>query len=790
MAFYARYIPPTNDGNNVLGTQTDDINPRPSKKKKFSGRESQPHLPVRNIQSSLPLAEHDSVSSKTLEIGRSNHEVIDEASKPKKVKKVKALRNIEEDKVSEDDSRQALEHGKNQKIRAKFEKAGKTWKRPSGKPKERDIIPELESLEKVKSKGLAPLPQPPEIPDTDLKSTIVALPNWLTKPLYVRTEATTRFDSLPLSKETINHLCNAGFVNAFAVQSAVIPILSQDSKHHKGDLCISATTGSGKSLAYTLPIIEALKGKPVTKLRALIVVPTRELVAQAQEVFRICCSSLKVGTAVGNRTLRQERDTLIESHMVYSPERYQKIQSQKPPITSKWDLLDQSDDSDEEIPEYNFVVEYESKVDVLICTPGRLVDHLRSTKGFTLEDLQWFVIDEADRLLDQSFQQWLEIVIPALEKKPKRSTFLNMMMEEFEMMPEKSVRKVILSATMTRDFSKLLALKLQNPTLVVVEGSRDQGQQDGLGHLENNATSIIPRHLREEIVSVREAGEKPLYLVELIQESFAAMKPTWKSVKSTQSSGSTASTSSSESESDDSSESSESFQSSSVNSTDTSSNSDVDDTSNDDSDTDLDDSSDSSSTTEASINGSKMDIDVPQSLGEPGDQSSHGILVFTNTNESAMRLCRLLTILRPSWSSQVSPLTKSIGTSSGRKTLAAFKKRKITIIIASDRASRGLDIERLAHVINYDMPQSLTNYIHRIGRTARAGRSGIATTLVAHHQAKWFWNEIGRSTSVERVDKVIRKQIPLENITEKDRKAYEFALKQLGEEARGQTGKG
>ncbi|KKR50898.1 MAG: hypothetical protein UT88_C0042G0007, partial [Candidatus Woesebacteria bacterium GW2011_GWD2_40_19] len=64
------------------------------------------------------------------------------------------------------------------------------------------------------------------------------------------------------------------------------------------------------------------------------------------------------------------------------------------------------------------------------------------------------------------------------------------------------------------------------------------------------------------------------------------------------------------------------------------------------------------------------------------------------------------------------------------RTLDKFKKDYIQILIATDVASRGLDIPNVSHVINFDLPESYENYIHRIGRTGRADKKGVALTFV------------------------------------------------------------
>ncbi|MEE9339856.1 MAG: C-terminal helicase domain-containing protein, partial [Methylococcaceae bacterium] len=70
--------------------------------------------------------------------------------------------------------------------------------------------------------------------------------------------------------------------------------------------------------------------------------------------------------------------------------------------------------------------------------------------------------------------------------------------------------------------------------------------------------------------------------------------------------------------------------------------------------------------------------------------------------------------------------------------LKEFKSGKIRILIATDVASRGIDIEQLACVINYDLPRSPNDYVHRIGRTGRAGQTGHAISLIAHHEFQHF----------------------------------------------------
>jgi len=71
------------------------------------------------------------------------------------------------------------------------------------------------------------------------------------------------------------------------------------------------------------------------------------------------------------------------------------------------------------------------------------------------------------------------------------------------------------------------------------------------------------------------------------------------------------------------------------------------------------------------------------------------------------------------------------------KTLAAYKNGATKFLICSDVAGRGLDIDGVSHVFNFDVPTSAESYVHRVGRTGRAGRTGIAITLVTPQDEKY-----------------------------------------------------
>ncbi|MCC6502919.1 MAG: DEAD/DEAH box helicase [Deltaproteobacteria bacterium] len=105
-------------------------------------------------------------------------------------------------------------------------------------------------------------------------------------------------------------------------------------------------------------------------------------------------------------------------------------------------------------------------------------------------------------------------------------------------------------------------------------------------------------------------------------------------------------------------------------------------------------------------------------------------LVFTRTKHGANRLATQL--LQDGINSTAIHGNKS--QAARTKALADFKKGSVRILVATDIAARGLDIDSLPHVVNFDLPHVAEDYVHRIGRTGRAGASGVALSLVAHEE--------------------------------------------------------
>jgi ATP-dependent RNA helicase RhlE len=108
------------------------------------------------------------------------------------------------------------------------------------------------------------------------------------------------------------------------------------------------------------------------------------------------------------------------------------------------------------------------------------------------------------------------------------------------------------------------------------------------------------------------------------------------------------------------------------------------------------------------------------------------VLVFTRTKHGANRITEKLIAQELSAAALHGNKSQSLRT----RTLAEFKNGAIRILVATDVAARGLDITNLPYVVNYDLPTIPEDYVHRIGRTGRAGVIGIAVSLVSHEEEK------------------------------------------------------
>ncbi|MFX1353384.1 MAG: helicase-related protein, partial [Promethearchaeota archaeon] len=136
-------------------------------------------------------------------------------------------------------------------------------------------------------------------------------------------------------------------------------------------------------------------------------------------------------------------------------------------------------------------------------------------------------------------------------------------------------------------------------------------------------------------------------------------------------------------------------------------------------------------------------------------------LVFVNTKKTASWLVNKLKSQK-SFNYRVDMISGRLTQHNREKILKAFKEHKINMLIATDVAARGLDIENITHIINYDVPKYPDVYIHRIGRTSRMNKRGTAITLCLADEYEYLCH----------IEGLINKEIIQKSLEKKDPKRY------------------
>ncbi len=132
------------------------------------------------------------------------------------------------------------------------------------------------------------------------------------------------------------------------------------------------------------------------------------------------------------------------------------------------------------------------------------------------------------------------------------------------------------------------------------------------------------------------------------------------------------------------------------------------------------------------------------------DNSLTRAIIFSATKRDADELARELTVN----GHRAAPLHGDMNQFARNKTIERMKKGQIRLLVATDVAARGLDVNGISHVINFDLPRFAEDYVHRIGRTGRAGASGVAISFVSSSELSYL----------ERIERFIGKKLPEQSI--------------------------
>ena len=228
------------------------------------------------------------------------------------------------------------------------------------------------------------------------------------------------FEALGLLPQVLNAVRRAGYEHPTPIQAEAIPLVLKGR-----DLMGLAQTGTGKTAAFTLPIINRLLDGP-RRTRALVLTPTRELAIQVEESVRkyAADSGLEVIAVFGGVPLEPQQKKLREG------------------------------------------------VDIIVATPGRLIDHLER-QNVVLDDLEILVLDEADRMLDMGFAPQINRIVDQIP--PYRQTLL-------------------FSATMPPEVEALARKYLRRPKVVQI------GRRSSAANTVTHAVYPVPREKKSELL--------------------------------------------------------------------------------------------------------------------------------------------------------------------------------------------------------------------------------------------------------------------------------------------------
>ncbi|MCK5283083.1 MAG: DEAD/DEAH box helicase [Nanoarchaeota archaeon] len=350
------------------------------------------------------------------------------------------------------------------------------------------------------------------------------------------------FKDLKLIPPLEKALTKEGYIIPTPIQSESIPSLLLGK-----DLIGIAQTGTGKTAAFVVPILQRMTEKYPREIKTLVITPTRELAAQIGESFRTYGMFLKFKHTVIFGGVKQGRQVQALSN----------------------------------------------GVDILVATPGRLLDLLNQRK-LTLKNIEFFVLDEADRMLDMGFIHDIKKIIAQLPHK-RQSLFF--------------------SATMSPTINSLANSLLKNPI-----------------HIEVTPQATTVENVKQRIFFV-DQNSKINLLINLLKHEHLT-----------------------------------------------------------------------------------------------------SVLVFTRTKHRANKVALILK--KNSISSDAIHGNKS--QNARTKAIKDFKTGKIKVLVATDIAARGIDIDNISHVINFELPNEPESYVHRIGRTARAGTDGTAFSFCAAEERSYL----------------------------------------------------
>ncbi|OON13426.1 helicase protein, partial [Opisthorchis viverrini] len=466
------------------------------------------------------------------------------------------------------------------------------------------------------------------------------LPFWITQATYFPSDLSFRQkvdDLKELHPFMQSRLADMGFSELFPGFSAdrYVNMFIQYKLVSSPQYCVRTALISGARC-----VVRLLHGRVQVFLRALVILPVRDLAAQ---VFQVLLD-LAEGTDL--------RIVLINGSKSFTKEQL--------------DLVDT-------IPCRTSSVAH-TKADIVVATPGRLVDHIYNTVGFSLEKLRILVIDEADRVILEEKQDWYRILEDALYHPNAFAFDIDGEIGHRRPTGMQRTRPILASATLTHDPEPLKRFNLYFPQLFASSTSAQPISSNGPIVSDIDHTIETDLEPPEYVVSVQ-PEHRALFLVHLIRH-----------------------------------------------------------------------------------------------------ENVKRVLCFTNSRATAARLHLLLSNFKGIRSYRISghmPPDKR------QRVLSAFARKELDILVCTDSMARGMDIKEVNCVVSYEMPPNVKIYVHRVGRTARAGQPGLAYTLLSKNQFFHFKKDL-RAVGKRKLKEVTFHTSQFANLQEE----YKQALCRLEEEVK------
>ncbi|GME27424.1 hypothetical protein BKCO1_1000502 [Neofusicoccum parvum] len=433
------------------------------------------------------------------------------------------------------------------------------------------------------------------------------------------------FTSLGLSPTLAAHLLNKLSIKApTAIQKSAIPQLVKDDS----DAFIQAQTGSGKTLAYVLPIVQRLvmlgkdKVHRDSGLFAIILAPTRELSKQISVVLENVLRAtnwLVSGTVIGGEKKKSEKARVRKG------------------------------------------------LNILVATPGRLVDHLEHTEALDVSNVRWLVLDEGDRLMELGFENDIQKIVGSLNLRMKSNK------HRIPGLPDKRMT-ILCSATMKMNVQRLGEISLKEAVHIQNELAEEEEKKE--------TTFSAPAQLRQSYAVVP-AKLRLVALVSVLKRAFARKGSVMKVIVFISCADSVE------------------FH------------------------------------FEVLARENKEEIQEGGSQEEVKKDEQRKPWERRRMNPADSNKIEPITTNRtsapsPTLSTDDNPVTVyklhgSLAQSLRTSTLQSFTKSTApAVLVCTDVASRGLDLPNVDFVIEYDPAFARDDHLHRIGRTARAGKDGRA----------------------------------------------------------------